>query len=244
MKHGITSGHSRGRLSFTLIELLVVIAIIAILAAMLLPTLGKARETAKRISCGSNMRQLGLVFMDYTVDCGGMLPPVIGTTAGGYLPHWVDRLWRAGYLKSAALKSSSGSFKILTCPAMPEPPTDYDNYPHVGMNMSLKDYSVADGAGTSLLMTKIKIPSNLMMAMDSRQCAAGTGFNTLYRGYYRVYLAGLWKTDATYGYPDARHGGNVNVVWADGHLNSIACRANPYTGYPFNSSKYYKYTDQ
>ncbi len=60
--------HRDLRRAFTLIELLVVIAIIAILAAILFPVFAKAREKARQSSCQSNVKQLGLAFMQYTQD--------------------------------------------------------------------------------------------------------------------------------------------------------------------------------
>jgi prepilin-type N-terminal cleavage/methylation domain-containing protein len=78
------------RRGFTLIELLVVIAIIAILAAILFPVFARARQQARKASCTSNVKQLGLAWMMYVQDYDETFPPSNSTnvTAGNPNPEW------------------------------------------------------------------------------------------------------------------------------------------------------------
>ncbi len=71
---------------FTLVELLVVIAIVLILAGMLLPALGEARERASRTTCTNNLKQLGTALEFYTTDHAGMIPDTDGSYWGSSIP--------------------------------------------------------------------------------------------------------------------------------------------------------------
>ena len=103
---------------FTLIELLIVIAIIAILAAMLLPALNSAMETARKSSCQNNHKQLLLAVRNYADDFKDLMPAVV--TIDGKEHIWGEFLWK---------KESSSNYiarKSLVCPSL----KDYPNQDH------------------------------------------------------------------------------------------------------------------
>ena len=122
---------------FTLIELLVVIAIIAILAAMLLPALSKAKIKAQGILCMSNQKQLTLAWIMYADDNQDRVPPNASgsMSRGGWVDGWLD--WNVGntdntntlFLTNAKIGPYTKSIGIYKCPA--------DNYPCVVRGVTL-----------------------------------------------------------------------------------------------------------
>lgn len=100
--------------AFTLIELLVVIAIIAILAALLLPTLAGGKERAKRTACRNNLRQLILAAHLYGEDNQQELPSGLADTGDDYTPLISSNTW-------GAFVRAGGNKNIIGCPDLPAP---------------------------------------------------------------------------------------------------------------------------
>jgi len=104
---------TQDRRAFTLIELLVVIAIIAILAALLLPTLARAKEQARRIECVNNLRQIVVAFRVFSLDRDGYFPWHASQSDGGTYGTPAGECWR-NYL---AISNELVTPKILRCPS-------------------------------------------------------------------------------------------------------------------------------
>lgn len=123
----------RIREGFTLIELLVVIAIIALLMAVLMPTLSRAKKQGQAVACMSNLKQWGHIWWMYTEDNDGKFNTGISTTGGAAANDWPVVLWRY-YMERGSL---------TVCPAAKKPHSD-------GVRFAFGAWSWDKGAWTGL----------------------------------------------------------------------------------------------
>ena len=190
---------------FTLIELLVVIAIIAILAAMLLPALAKAKQRAWAISCTSNLRQISLGMKMYADDNHEFYPE-----SGGLIP-WTNTTATAGTSWMQQIYSYIGTTNVYHCPANMLIPVDQQSWFNY-FNGVRAAYVAAGDQEASACNSRILFPSAYVLSGDTLD------FEPLDsdKDDYTQNCVGGAANGAPWEEWQAHNGGQ-NIPFADGH---------------------------
>ncbi|MDD2708194.1 MAG: prepilin-type N-terminal cleavage/methylation domain-containing protein [Verrucomicrobiae bacterium] len=200
--------------AFTLVELLVVVGILSLLAALLMPALKSARESAKQAVCMNNLRQIGLTFNQYAADNEGvavlmMHHPGFSPSSSGWGNYLYGKLGNVKYLKD---------YRIAHCPAGPltniQTNQNWVSYTYgckqrvvTDENSFIPDdtYNASNTAFVNL--ANVRAPADYPMLVDSLNPANN----------YQTYIARI-TPNSTLGGVHLRHGACAMTLFADGHV--------------------------
>jgi prepilin-type N-terminal cleavage/methylation domain-containing protein/prepilin-type processing-associated H-X9-DG protein len=217
-----TKARASGRSAFTLIELLVVIAIIAILAAILFPAFARARENARKISCVSNMKQIGLGILQYSQDYDEKYPLARGT--GMNWGQAIQPYTKSTQMFACPSNTTNSPFIMGNSAPLPAPqiPNSY------AMNFEVGDPFWSGGAGLSL--AAVNEASRKIIVAERGDAPGGSPTDAGEPGVmWDDWDGDQWVTNIN-GFNG--HLGMLNYLFVDGHAKSlrpIATVANNYS---------------